>query len=218
MSHVRQNRRCRQWRGMSVLPREQTSVVCPLRSVLCPVGHIALFCVCAGAAATRPGLITPWRARSTAGRRSPSNEWAPVQSSIAGPYIFVLSEGFLVAHQMFSEPTSAWPSRSDPADRCGFLDSAKRASSCCSPNLRRDLAVEQGRWLEPVASCSSPRVGRRTSVRIRCVLFDHMIKRRYPRRGEQNAPLPRQVQHPKCCGRYHRLSSNAVRNPPGFPV
>ena len=28
-----------------------------------------------------------------------ANEWAPVQSSIAGPCIFVLSEGFLLAHQ-----------------------------------------------------------------------------------------------------------------------
>jgi hypothetical protein len=59
-----------------------------------------------------------------------SNEWAPVQSSIAGPYIFVLSEGFLVTHQMFSESTSAWPLRFDPADSCGFLGGAKRASSC----------------------------------------------------------------------------------------
>src|SRR5258708_30807267 len=74
----------------------------------------------------------------------------------------------------------------------GFLDGAIGPSSCCSPNLRRDLAVEQGHWLEPVASCSSPRVGPRTSVRIRCLLFDHMIGRQSLRSGEPKAPLPRQ--------------------------
>src|SRR5258708_28465768 len=45
-----------------------------------------------------------------------SNEWAPVHSSIAGPYIFVLSEGFLVKTSVFSESQNAWPLRSDPAD------------------------------------------------------------------------------------------------------
>ena len=29
------------------------------------------------------------------------NEWAPVHSSIAGPYIFVIGEGFLVDTSMF---------------------------------------------------------------------------------------------------------------------
>ena len=30
------------------------------------------------------------------------NEWAPVHKSIAGPYIFVIGEGFLVDTSMFS--------------------------------------------------------------------------------------------------------------------
>ncbi len=66
----------------------------------------------------------------------------------------------------------------------------KRVSSCCLPNLRRDLAVEQGHWLEPVASCSSPRVGRRTSVRIRCLLFDHMIGRHSRDAGSSTLRYP----------------------------
>jgi hypothetical protein len=33
------------------------------------------------------------------GKALQTNEWAPVQSSSAGPYIFVLSEGFLLVHQ-----------------------------------------------------------------------------------------------------------------------
>jgi hypothetical protein len=37
------------------------------------------------------------------------------------------------------------------------------ASSCCSPHLRRDLALEQGQVSFPVASFSSPSVDLRTS-------------------------------------------------------
>ena len=92
-----------------------------------------------------------------------------------------------------------------------------RASSCCSPNLRRDLAVEQGHWLEPVASCSSPRMDRRTSVRIRCVLFDHMIGRSFPRSGEPNAPLPRQVQHRNAAADTVRCQVALCETGLGFP-
>src|SRR3954469_18099000 len=56
------------------------------------------------------------------------------------------------------------------------LSAAQHAvSSCSSPHLRRDLAVEQGHRSYPVASCSSPRVARRTYVRIHCLPYDHMI-------------------------------------------
>ena len=44
------------------------------------------------------------------------NEWAPVHSSIAGPDIFVIGEGFLVDTSMVSGSGSAWPLRSSPAD------------------------------------------------------------------------------------------------------
>ena len=93
---------------------------------------------------------------------------------------------------------------------CGYVQifgGATRLAAAVHLNLRRDLAVEQGRWLVPVASCSSPRVVRRTCVRIRCLSFDHTIGRQYPRSGEPNAPLPRQVQRCKCCGRYGQVSS-----------
>jgi hypothetical protein len=83
-------------------------------------------------------------------------------------------------------------------------------------NVRRDLAVEQGHWLVPVASCSSPRVARRTYVRIHCLPFDHMIGRQCPRSGEPSAPLPRQVQRRKCCGRYGQVSSCVAQNRPWY--
>ena len=44
------------------------------------------------------------------------NEWAPVHSSIAGPDIFVIGEGFLVDTSMISGSSSAWPLRSGPVD------------------------------------------------------------------------------------------------------
>ena len=50
-----------------------------------------------------------------------SNEWAPVHSSSAGPYIFVLSEGFLIDTSSISGSNGAWPLRFDPVDMVGLL-------------------------------------------------------------------------------------------------
>ena len=50
------------------------------------------------------------------------NEWAPVHESIAGPYIFVIGEGFLVDTSMFSGSGSAWPLRSSPVDMFELLE------------------------------------------------------------------------------------------------
>ena len=91
-----------------------------------------------------------------------------------------------------------------------------KASSCCSPNLRRDLAVEQGHWLSRWRHAPLQEWARRTYVRIRCLQFDHMIGRQFPQGREPKAPLPRQVQQTKCCGRYFQLSSYAMRNRTGF--
>src|SRR5258706_9614181 len=46
---------------------------------------------------------------------------------------------------------------------CGYVQivgGATRLAAAVRLKLRRDLAVEQGHWLVPVASCSSPRVVR----------------------------------------------------------
>ena len=56
-----------------------------------------------------------------------------MQSSSAGPYIFVLGEGFLLAHQNDLRIRYAWPLRSDPADSFGFLGTAKWVRSCSHP-------------------------------------------------------------------------------------
>jgi hypothetical protein len=54
------------------------------------------------------------------------NEWAPVHESIAGPYIFVIGEGFLVDTSVVSGSGSAWPLRSSPADMSFELLKAQR--------------------------------------------------------------------------------------------
>jgi hypothetical protein len=91
------------------------------------------------------------------GRHRP-NEWAPVHSSIAGPYIFVLGEGFLIDISSISRSDNAWPLRSDPVDMMFGLLAAQRGEQLLFTSMRRDLALEQGHWPEPVASCSSPSV------------------------------------------------------------
>jgi hypothetical protein len=86
------------------------------------------------------------------------NEWAPVHSSIAGPYIFVLGEGFLIDISSFSRSNTAWPLRSDPVDMMVGLLATQWGEQLLFTSMRRDLAAEQGHWPEPVASCSSPSV------------------------------------------------------------
>ena len=55
------------------------------------------------------------------GAKEQPNKWAPVHSSSAGPYIFVLSEGFLIDTSSISGPDCAWPLRFDPVDMVGLL-------------------------------------------------------------------------------------------------
>ena len=57
------------------------------------------------------------------------NEWAPVHKSIAGPYIFVIGEGFLVDTSMISGSGSAWPLRSSPVDMFELLKGATRLAA-----------------------------------------------------------------------------------------
>jgi hypothetical protein len=57
------------------------------------------------------------------------NEWAPVHKSIAGPYIFVIGEGFLVDTSMISGSGSAWPLRSSPVDMLELLKGAMRLAA-----------------------------------------------------------------------------------------
>ena len=88
---------------------------------------------------------------------------------------------------------------------CGYVQivgGATRLAAAVHLNVRRGLAVEQGHWLVPRwrhAPLQEWSDG--PCVRIRCLSFDHMIGRQYPRSVEPNAPLPRQVQHRECCGR-----------------
>jgi hypothetical protein len=55
-------------------------------------------------------------------------------------------------------------------------------SSCLTSARAVTLHQSKVAGLYPVASCSSPRVVRRTSVRIRCLPFDDIIDRHYPER------------------------------------
>ena len=82
-----------------------------------------------------------------------------------------------------------------------IVGGATGASSCCSPLCAETLPLSKvtglSRWHHAPLQVWSPR----TIVRVRCLPFDHMIGRQYPRSGEPKAPLPRQVQRRKCCGR-----------------
>ena len=52
-----------------------------------------------------------------------------MHESIAGPYIFVIGEGFLVDTSMVSESGSAWPLRSSPAYMFELLKGAMRLAA-----------------------------------------------------------------------------------------
>jgi hypothetical protein len=76
-----------------------------------------------------------------------------------------------------------------------IVGDANGASSCCSPLCAETLPLSKvtglSRWRHAPLQVWSPR----TTVRARCLPFDHMIGRQYPRRGEPDAPLPRWAQH-----------------------
>lgn len=128
-------------------------------------------------------------------------EWAPVHWSIAGPDIFVSAKDFWYT-PVRSQDLKARGLCASILRICSDCWRRNEASSCRSPQRApRPCGSARSLACAPVASCSSPRVVRRTCVRIRCLSFDHMIGRQYPRSVEPNAPLPRQVQHRKCCGR-----------------
>ena len=61
--------------------------------------------------------------------RKLKNEWAPVHSSIAGPDIFVIGEGFLVDTSMVSGSGSAWPLRSSPVHMFELSKGAMRLAA-----------------------------------------------------------------------------------------
>jgi len=109
-----------------------------------------------------------------------ANERAPVHSSIAGPCHFVVAKDIWYTPVVFRDRKRlAFALLS-----CGYgqiVGGATWLAAADRFNVRRDLAAEQGRWLSPVASCSSPRVVRRTSVRFYCVPADHMIRRHFLR-------------------------------------
>jgi hypothetical protein len=146
------------------------------------------------------------------------NEWAPVHESIAGPDIFVIGEGFLVDTSVVSGSGSAWPWRSSPADMFELLK-AQRGWQLLMTSTAPRPCDEQGHQSDPVASCSSSRVGRRTFVRIRCV------SSRSSHRGANACEVgaTRSVTPtgaaPKCCGRCRPVSSRprqqAARPVPG---
>ena len=81
---------------------------------------------------------------------------------IAGPWFFVLAKRCLAYSQfMFRISMARGLCAFDPAVMFKLSAAQRGVSSCSTLTLRRDLA-KQGRMSEPVASCSSPRVGRRT--------------------------------------------------------
>jgi hypothetical protein len=120
-----------------------------------------------------------------------TNEWAPVHLRHRGALHLRFRRRVSDRDQSIFMIESAWPLRSDPADRFGFLGAATWASSCCSPNLRRDLAVEQGHWLSRWRHAPLQEWARRTYVRIRCLQFDHMIGRQFPQKqGAERSATP----------------------------
>ena len=52
-----------------------------------------------------------------------------MHSSIAGPYIFVIGEGFLVDTSIVSGSGSAWPLRSGPVDMFELSEGAMRVAA-----------------------------------------------------------------------------------------
>ena len=79
-----------------------------------------------------------------------SNEWAPVHSSSAGPYIFVLGEGFLIDTSSISGPECAWPLRFNPVDMVRLLAAQKGEqllfTSTCAETLPLSKVTGLCRW------------------------------------------------------------------------
>src|SRR3954468_10294387 len=80
---------------------------------------------------------------------------------IAGPCFFVYAKDIWHTSVGVQDQHGTWPlcPRSCVSDQ--IVGGTTRGYQLLSLTLRRDLA-KQGRMSEPVASCSSPRVGRRT--------------------------------------------------------
>ena len=138
-----------------------------------------------------------------------ANGMGPGAFKHRGARIFVISEGFLV-HTIGSQNRKARGLCAPIPPIALDFSVATRLAAAVRLNLRRDLAVEQGRWLvrwrhAPLQEWPDRHV--RTYL-----LFDRMIGRQCPRSGEPDVPLPRQVQQPKCCGRYGRVSSCIARS------
>ena len=120
-----------------------------------------------------------------------------------GPRCTVASAGPLGSSSLRRECLAYVSSASEPiwhvafAPRsCGYaqiVGGTTRGYQLFSLTLRRDLA-QQGRMSGPVASCSSPRVGRRTFVRISACL-PVIGRTAIPARREAGASRPLQVQH-----------------------
>ena len=114
----------------------------------------------------------------------------------AGPWVLRLCEEN-VWHTSVQRQNryGTWPLRLDPAVMLKLSAAQRGVSSCSHLTLRRDLA-EQGRVSDPVASCSSPRVGRRTFVRISACL-PVIGRTAIPAGREASASQPLQVQRPQ---------------------
>jgi hypothetical protein len=119
------------------------------------------------------------------------NEWAPVRGGIAGPFVCPVGRDCLPCHEgLLRYIPIRLQFRMALGLRAPVLRSLSKFSavlagvnSCSHLSSRRDPA-EQGRWVYPVASCSSPRVVRRTNVRIRCLPSEDIVGRQFLR-GEE---------------------------------
>ena len=94
----------------------------------------------------------------------------------------------------------------DPASAFKLSAVQRGVSSCSHLTLCRDPA-KQGRVSEPVASCSSPRVGRRTSVRIPACRPVSRRSGNSCEAGSRCFATPTGAAHRKCCARYRKVSS-----------
>ena len=112
---------------------------------------------------------------------------------------------------MISESDNAWPLRSDPADSFGFLGAAIGLAAAVHPNCVETLPLSKVTGLAggivllsksgPTDICPHPLLAVRSHDRPPI-----------PAKQGAEAPLPRQVQQRKCCGRYVQVSSYAMRN------
>src|SRR5262245_23851108 len=78
-----------------------------------------------------------------------------------GPGVLRLCEENVWHTSVGVQDQSTWPLCLYPAIAFKLPAAQRGVSSCSHLTLHRDLAA-QGRVSDPVASCSSPRVGRRT--------------------------------------------------------